>query len=349
MSEKNEREWLPLELIKTTAEYLGKKGVQSPRLDAEVLLCEVLDCSRVKLYTIFDSPLSAEELSEYREMVRRRAAREPVSRILGKKEFMGLDFIVTEDVLSPRPETEILVEKAIKLLSIKPKKKRSEEVFEKIDKRNVELLKKQIEDNQDLDVPVEVKKYIAAFEQDEIERNQNYSVISSRKILDLGTGSGCIPVSVLCYCDKVTAVAVDISRNALSVAVENAEKAGVKERIKFVESDFFYALGFDEKFDIILSNPPYLVAGDRDIWPEVSGYDPELALYAGGKGLDCYRRIIADVDNYLAPGGWLLLELGVGQAKAVSEIVLQKFPAAEFEMIPDHSGVDRVLAVTSIV
>lgn len=352
MSESNEREWLPLELIKTSADFLVKKGVPTPRLDAEVLLCSVLGCSRVKLYTIFDTPLTAEELSKYREMIRRRIAREPVSRILGKREFMGLDFMVTPAVLSPRPDTEILVEKAIQLLDTTPKIKRSEKLYKEWDRKNIELLKAQIAESKGVGVPQELLDAISEYENSGLAESDSVSGAEGsrvKRVLDLGTGSGCIPISLVKHVRDVRAVGVDISSEALAVAAENAQKLGAEEYVDFVQSDFFEALDPSSKFDIIVSNPPYLVKGDKDIWPEVAGYDPEVALYAADHGLACYKIIIRQVKDYLLPNGYLLLELGSGQLGAVSGLVADIYPEAVIACLPDHAGIERVLVVSNIV
>ncbi len=349
MAEKKEREWLPLELVKTSAEYLESKGIPTSRLDAEVLLCAVLECTRVKLYTIYDEPLTSEELSQYRDMIRRRVAREPVSRILGRREFMGYDFLVTPAVLSPRPETEILVEKAIQLLEVTPKLKRSEIYYREQDRKTIAQLKEQVSQLRPDEIPEEVRSAIAEYDSEQtLVHEANAGGVRLRRLLDLGTGSGCIPISVLKHTEAVEAVGVDISSAALEVAQKNAEVLEVADRIKFVESDFFSALDPEEKFDIIVSNPPYLVRGDKDIWPEVSGYDPELALYAAENGLACYRSIVAAVAEYLKPAGVLLLELGAGQLQEVTDIVISEYPAAKVSSLNDYSGIARVLVVSGI-
>ncbi len=351
MSDNNEREWLPLELIKTSAEYLEKKGIPTPRLDAEVLLCSVLDCTRVKLYTIYDEVLSAEQIGKYREMIRRRVLREPVSRILGKREFMGFDFIVTPDVLSPRPDTEILVEKVIKILEVKPKIKKSDKFFKEWDKKNIELIKQQVADSKGTEIPQAVLDAIEEYEKSCGSESNNEGRLyenSVRTLLDLGTGSGCIPISIVKHVGNVKAVGVDISPSALSIAQMNAESLGVLDKIEFIQSDFFQTLDINTKFDIIVSNPPYLVKGDESIWPEVTKYDPELALYAENNGLACYRSILHGVKDYLNANGVLLLELGAGQLEDVSALVHIAHPDAIIESLPDHSGIDRVMVVRNI-
>ena len=194
------------------------------------------------------------------------------------------------------------------------------------------------------EVPEEVRKAIAEYERESSEAVVNSASSRSgrvRRVLDLGTGSGCIPVSILKLVGNVTAVGVDISPAALQVAYKNAEKLGVADRVDFVKSDFFSALSPELKFDYVVSNPPYLVRGDKDIWPEVTGYDPEVALYAQDDGLACYRVIIQRVGEFMLPGGSLLLELGAGQYEAVSGMVKQRYPQAEVShlmIMPESRG-----------
>ncbi len=306
----NERTWTPLELIKTTAEYLAKKDVPEPRLDADVLMMHVLGCNRMDLYgRIHDRPLEDEEVNRYRELVRRRAVREPVSRILGRREFMGLPVRVSPDVLSPRPETEILVEQALKVL--------------RPDLKGLPVLK--------LDEAGHVPIAPAPLGG------------PNKKVLDLCTGSGCVALSLAAFCPDALLVATDISAEALLVAKENAESIGLWLRIDFREGDLYKTCWDDETFDLIVSNPPYLVQGDDAIWPEVRDYDPPLALYGGSDGLDFYRKILAEAEMFLEPGGWVMLEVGAGQAGAVMQMMREHTLLEQIDTEPDYAGVPRVV------
>lgn len=368
-----EKNWKPLELIKVTADYLASREVQNSRLDAEILLCEIMGLKRrVDLYAGFEREISGKELTAYRELIKRRAAREPVSRILGRREFMGLPFKVTPDVLSPRPETELLVEAVIE--AVRPKKATlpEPETEQPVQEETAEpspaddaamaeeldwLLDSYAEDVEDEDAidadpavatrpasksapaakdrapasaPAAAKK--AAAETDD----------ARVKVLDLGTGSGCIAVSIAAHLPGARVLAVDASPKALAVAKQNAEQAQVRERIAFRQGDWFAACREGERFDIILSNPPYLVEGDAEIWPEVSQYDPAAALYGGKDGLDCYRRIIPDAADWLAPGGRVFFEVGAGQAARVAEL-LRGAGFREVGSIKDYGGIERVV------
>ena len=202
--------WTIGKILNWTKQYFEEKGVDSPRLDAEVLLSHILKCDRIHLYVNFDRPLVGEELSSFRQMVKARAQRMPVAYILGEKEFMGHSFRVTPDVLIPRPDTEILVEEAIRLLSQKDR----------------------------------------------------------ARIVDIGTGSGAILLSVLKGTEGSTGVAVDLSPKALAVAKSNGERLGLAERADFRLGDLYAPV--DGLFDAILSNPPYIPVRDMEgLAPEV--------------------------------------------------------------------------------
>lgn len=353
--------WKPLDLVKVTAEYLAGKSVPSPRLDAEILLCEVMGLKRrVDLYAGFESEVSGKALAAYREAVKRRAAREPVSRILGRREFMGIDFRVTPDVLSPRPETELLVEAALE--AVNPKRREPEAARAEEDPREgaeampaelERLLDSYAEDVDSLDddsppaVPVrgaaEPVRRPASSPPGKAARN-----VPSRAVraLDLGSGSGCIAVSLAAHLPGARVVAVDASPKALAVARKNAAAANVADRIDFRQGDWFAGCRRGEAFDLILSNPPYLMEGDAGIWPEVRAYDPPLALYGGQDGLDCYRRIVPAAADWLAPGGRIFLEVGAGQAERVAAM-LERRGFAGVGVVKDYGGVGRVVKAAS--
>lgn len=257
--------WTILKILDWTKQYFAEKGVENPRLDAEVLLCAVLQCQRIKLYVDFERPLTADELATYKGYVQRRAQHEPLAYILGEKAFMRNNFKVTEATLVPRPETELLVES----VTIAAKKMKPE---------------------------------------------------GEVKILDIGTGSGAIIVSLLDYLPKAKGVGVDISVDALIVAKENAEQIGVKERCGFVRSDLFERIPADKKFDIIVSNPPYIPAADITTLAKDVQKEPITALDGGVDGLDFYRRIIAEAQSHMEEEGLLAFEVGIHQCDVVAQL-----------------------------
>ena len=284
MAIKNEV-WTIGSIIKWTEQYFQDKGVDSPRLDAEVLLSHVLQKERIYLYIHFDEPLEAAELAAFREMVKKRVQRIPVAYIVGAREFMGLRFAVSPAVLIPRPDTEILVEAVIERLKDK----------------------------------------------------------SQIKFVDIGTGSGAIVLSLLHYLPLACAVAVDISQDALAVATENAETLLVKDRVDFYQGDIYAPLAA-EKFDTIVSNPPYIPNADiAELEPEVKEFEPYGALAGGLDGLDFYRRLIADGSDRLKDGGFMAFEVGINQAQAVAALA-ESMPIFEkAEILKDYAGIERVV------
>ena len=272
--------WTIGSLLKWTEGFFAEKGIDTPRLDAEILLAHVLEKERIYLYAHFDEPMTSTELSAYKEMIKKRAARYPVAHILGIKPFMGLDFIVNEHVLVPRPETELLVEA---VLEICPK-----------------------------EIPV--------------------------RVLDMGTGSGAILLSLLSYLPQATGTGVDISSDALKIAAENGEALHIK-RVQWVNSDLFTNVEAHE-YDWLVSNPPYLTAPDMQNLEEEVKYDPQTALYGGTDGLDIYRRLAGEGGAYLKVGGHSIVEVGAGQSRQVAEL----FTDQGFELvriIKDYADTER--------
>ena len=254
--------WTILKILQWTQQYFQSKGVENPRLDAEVLLCAVLDKSRIQLYTNFDEPLEEQELKQYRGYVARRAAREPVAYILGHKGFLQYDFKVTKDTLIPRPETELLVEQLVSL-------------------------------------------------------NRDRGPV---RILDLGCGSGAIIDSLLAELPEARGMGVDISPGAAAVTRENAQSLGVGERLETVVSDLYEKVPREEKFQVLVSNPPYISEGDLAGLQAEVHREPRRALDGGRDGLDFYRRILRDLWSYLDPEGMAAFEIGQGQGEDVARL-----------------------------
>lgn len=283
MNEKKEQ-WTVGSILKWTGQYFCEKGVASPRLDAEVLLSHILGKDRLYLYVHFDRPLDEQELTEYRKLVKQRALRTPVAYLVGYKEFMGLTFSVTPDVLIPRPDTEVLVEAVLERLKEKDKP----------------------------------------------------------SILDIGTGSGAIIISLLSKLPQAYGLAIDLSAAALAVAGQNAVHQLVSDRLQLAAGDIFEPVS-NQCFDVIVSNPPYIP--DKDIAglePEVR-QEPHGALAGGQDGLDFYRRIISQAPGYVNPGGFLALEVGIHQAEAVAALAKAGGIFTVEAICQDYGGVERVL------
>ncbi len=274
-----------MDYIKTAGAYLERCGCESPRLDAELLLAHVLCTNRTRLYMEFDKPLTAEEVDGYREVIAKRARRVPAAQIMGQREFLSRPFGVTDAVLIPRPETELVVEAALELLG---------------------------------------------------EQAQP-------AVLDVGTGSGIIAVSIACQRPDARVKAVDVSSAALSVALANAQRSGAA--VDFVESDLYAALEEGERFHCIVSNPPYIPSQQLEsLQPEIR-HEPVLALDGGPDGLRFYRRLINQAADFLHPSGYLVLEIGWDQADAVLALIEQS-QLQRSEVRKDYGGLDRVVVAS---
>jgi release factor glutamine methyltransferase len=252
--------WTIKALLIWTTDYLAKKGIESPKTDALVLLAHVLGCKKVDLHVNFAEQPSEADRNRFKELIQRRVAGWPVAYLVGTRDFYLLTFEVTPAVLIPRPETETLVADALAFL--KPK--------------------------------------------------------AAPAVLDLGTGSGCIGISIAHQKKDAHVTAVDISPDALEVAKRNAAKAGVADRMTFLQGDLFAPLTAGSTFDLIASNPPYIAGHEfAGLQAEVRDHEPRAALDGGADGLAFYRRIAAAVSPFLKTGGKLLLEIGATQDEAV--------------------------------
>jgi len=254
-----------LEAIQKSADFLAKKGVESPRLQTELLLAHLLKLPRMKLYLNFERMLTASETDALREFIKRRGQREPLQHIVGSTSFCGFEIVVNRHALVPRPETELLAEFGWKFL----------ETFN----------------------------------------------LQPSTALDFGTGTGCIAIALAAKCPNVKIIATDISSDALALAKENAARNNVAKRIEFLQGDEFVTLPDDARFDLIISNPPYIPTVEIEmLQPEVRDFDPRAALDGGADGLAFYRKLAAEAKVFLKPDGKIMLEFGDGHADAVKNI-----------------------------
>lgn len=276
-----------LEVIQKSAEFLAKRGVDSPRLQAELLLAHVLKLPRMKLYLNFERALTEAEADATRALVKRRGQREPLQHIVGTASFCGFEIAVNRQVLVPRPETELLAEFGWQFLST--------------------------------------------------------LIANPSTALDFGTGSGCIAIALAAKCPSVRVVALDVSPEALSLAQQNAQRNGVDGRVDFRHGDGLAALKKEERFDLILGNPPYVPSGEiASLQPEVRDFDPRGALDGGTDGLDFYHRLAVEAGTFLKPGGKLMLEFGDGQADALKTILESQMWIVE-AVREDYSQRQRIL------
>lgn len=256
------------EAITEGAARLEHSSVAEARRTAGVLLCHLLEIERTHLLTRSNESISQANYELFLRLVDRRAAGEPLQYITGHQEFYGLDFIVTPDVLIPRPETEFLVERVLKL----------------------------------------------------IEESKQ----SSPLIVDVGTGSGCIAVSVAVNATHARVLATDVSQSSLDIAMKNAAKHEVRDRIEFLAGDLLAPLAgrdLEGAVDILATNPPYVNARSvGHLQPEVRDWEPHAALLGGPEGLDFYRRLFEDTTGYLKPDGFMVIEIGYDQFAAIEEL-----------------------------
>jgi len=276
--------WTVRRLLEWTEDFLRKRQVESPRLEAQILLAHALGCKKIDLYVRHEEEPPEPQRTAFREMIRKRAEGMPVAYLVGYREFYSLQFAVTPDVLIPRPETETLVMEAVRRIQ---------------------------------------------------------SMVAPR-VLDLGTGSGCIAIALARQHKTVRITAIDVSSSAITIATENAARHGVTDRVTFAQGDLFAPVA-GLTFDLIVSNPPYIAHGEfANLDVGVREFESRPALDGGPDGLDFYRRIAAEVPVYFSPGGALLVEIGATQEAAVRELF-----AAHLEPGPtfkDPAGRPRVVS-----
>ena len=274
-----------LDIFNKSVEYLKKNGVPSALVDTEYIFSEALKVSRNTLKYSMSREIKEEDKNKIREMLMLRAKnRKPLQYILGEWEFYGLPFKVRENVLIPRPDTEILVEQCIQLMR-------------------------------------------------EIEEPN---------ILDIGSGSGAISIAIANELKSSSVTGVDINEDAIRLANENKVLNKI-ENVNFMKSDLFEKLDEDFKYDLIVSNPPYITKDEYEtLMPEVKNFEPKNALTDLGDGLYFYREISKKAEAYLKDTGYLAFEIGYKQAKDVSKI-LEDNNFAILSVVKDYGGNDRVV------
>ena len=282
------RTWTIREVLDWTTQDFAGRGIDSPRLDAELLVAKALDMDRVGLYLDLNRPLMGQERSAIRPLVARRREREPVAYILGHRDFYGRRFEVSPDVLIPRPDTETLVEHALECIP---------------------------ED-------------------------------TACRVLDVGTGSGAIAVTIAAERPLSLLTATDISDAALAVASRNAERHEVHSRIGFERADL---LSGAEQYDVIVSNPPYITQSEMaSLQAEVREHEPVIALEAGEDGLDVVRALLAAAEPATATGAQLLIEVGAGQAASVVDFAAEHTAWKSVAVYPDLNRIERVVHLRRI-
>lgn len=279
--------WRIIDILKVTENLFGEKNIDSPRLNAELLLSDTLKTTRMRLYLDFEKPLSELELSDFREKVKRRASREPLQYILGKSEFYGLTFKVNPSVLIPRPETEILVDKTLDVIKM--------------------------------------------------HRLEN------PKILEIGTGSGCISIAAAC---KMTCeiTAIDSSPEAISISQENSAVNNTASKVSFLHKDIIKDFENFNGYDLIISNPPYIRLDEMEtLQEEVKNFEPREALTDNLDGLVFYRKIL-ELAKDTSGKCRILLEIGDGKKQKV-ESLFKEMNIENYEFFKDMLNIYRVVYI----
>lgn len=288
------------EMLTMGEKQLMDSDIADATRDCKILYCYMMDIPFSKIILEYQEVLQDRLCDKYFELIDRRSNGEPVQYIMGSQEFMGLEFIVNENVLIPRQDTETLVEDALEII-------------------NTGTLR-----GEDMDV-----------------KRKEWD------ILDLCTGSGAIGVSLARIANKVNVTYSDISEGAIKVAKENAQKHGVAKSVKFEQGDLFkpFSKHFrKQKFDMIISNPPYIKSSViPTLQKEVCEHEPLSALDGGESGLDFHERIVSGVGGHLRKGGVLLLEIGHDQGEAVSGLLSRNGDFTSIRVLKDLANRDRIV------
>ncbi|GIL17250.1 MAG: release factor glutamine methyltransferase [Oligoflexia bacterium] len=274
------------EVLDKTIKFFKDKGIETARLDAELLFAKALSLSRIDLYLKYDQPVSENELNICRDYVRRRAQGEPVAYITNSRGFFGYDFYVNSCVLIPRPETELLVETILEWTKKNPKE-------------------------------------------------------SGYDLIDLGTGSGCIGLTLAKKLANSRATLVDSSAGAIEVAQKNAAQLKVEEHCAFVIESVGASVFKNKKFDIIVSNPPYISELDESIQQNVKKYEPHQALFAPEAGLSFLREWSSLGAKHLSRPAILAFEMGFDQGKVMKDHFQSLQIFDEVFIVKDLAGLDR--------
>lgn len=282
-------QWTIKRLLSWSTAFLEDRDAPSPRLDSQILLGHVTGLDKVHLYVQFERPLSSGELQVFKDLLKRRAAGEPVAYILGKKEFYGRDFSVGTGVLVPRPETEHLIDAVL------------------------------------------------AYVRDE--------AVEAPRIVDVGTGSGAIAVTLACELEAAVVVGVDLSAPALEFARINAVAHDVRDRVKLAQGDLLQPIKSAATVDVVASNPPYL---DDQLMASlavtVADFEPREALYGGADGTDLIVRLAEDALRVLKPGGLLVVETAGPPQCAKVAVMFEASGYVDVRVIDDYSRRGRMVA-----
>ncbi len=278
-------------LLAWARQALGQAGVENAAQESIWLMAHALGLASHHLASKAEQPVSDDMWARAESLVSRRSAHEPLQYILGTQEFCGLEFHVTPAVLIPRPETELLVQEALRVVDF----------------------------------------------------------AKETMLVDVGTGSGCVAVTLATILSNARIIAVDRSPEALVVAKSNAERHGVVDRIEWMEGDLLSPLrerGVTGMVDVIVSNPPYIAEAEwAGLQPEVREFEPRAALVGGPKGTEVHERLLRESVDFLVPGGSLVMEIGQGQWPAMQEMIRNLGSYEALQVVKDEAGIERIVIV----
>jgi len=286
VKKENGKPWRIIDVINWGVDYFENKSLENPRLEIEIFLQHILDCKKIDLYINFENEVSSHDLNTLKGYIKRRLGNEPSQYIVGKSNFYGRNFNVDNNVLIPRPETEILINACIEFLSMK----------------------------------------------------------DNPEIIDIGTGSGCIGITLAKEIPSSNVIAIDCSEEALAVAEKNAKNIGIKN-IDFVKSDFLKQT-IDLRADLLVSNPPYIPKEDiSNLMADVKEYEPSKALTDNLDGLEFYRVFSKKFDPMIKIDGALIVEVGKDKHPLKAKKIFEKSGSLNVKIINDYNGDMRVLKV----
>ena len=286
VKKENGKPWRIIDVINWGVDYFENKSLENPRLEIEIFLQHILDCKKIDLYINFENEVSAPDLNTLKGYIKRRLENEPSQYIVGKSNFYGRNFYVDNNVLIPRPETEILINACIEFLSMR----------------------------------------------------------DNPEIIDIGTGSGCIGITLAKEIPSSNVIAIDCSEEALAVAEKNAKNIGIKN-IDFVKSDFLKQT-IDLRADLLVSNPPYIPKEDiSNLMADIKEYEPSKALTDNLDGLEFYRVFSKKFDPMIKMDGALIVEVGKDKHPLKAKKIFEKSGSLNVKIINDYNGDMRVLKV----
>jgi len=275
--------------LKSASRTLSLAGIDDAPIEAELLLRHILGISKTQLYTEAERLATSAEIDNLQRLIQRRLLHEPIAYILKRCEFYGIEFYIDHRAPIPRPETELLVEKAI-------------------------------------------------------EAAYHHSPLENFTIADIGTGSGVVAISLALALPQAKIYATDISTSALQVADINCQRHQVNSQVELLQGNLLEPL--PKRVDMIVANLPYIKNSElQTLSPEIINFEPIIALAGGEDGLDKIRQMLEQIPEKLNYGGHFLLEIGQDQGKTVTSVINNHFPQASIELIPDLSGIDRVVKV----